>query len=371
MDSISGIRDFGAHLQENAYHRALDVASSLQAGEVLEVEVVEVLGKNLAVLDIRGSTVLAEIPDALTAGTSVRTLVQEVSPKLILVLLREGSASSGSAQTFLRSHLPDKVPLSKLIPQLVQDLPALQNHSPALAKSLHSLLDSVVLSPKTIQNADYLKTWLKGSGLLLESRLAEAVHQSESPDLRFDLKATLLRLAEELKSGQERSGKADPSVVHLLNNIRTYIKNIELEQFRNVNAFEDGRSVHLQLPWGTEGERAELFFYQENKDRDEDKSDKKDGFRVCFLLHLQGLGDLRIDALLQESRVGFRFEVTNPESASLFQKHFARLKGRVETQGFQVTRMECVEVEKTPHKNEEDVESNFGLQNQRLIDIKA
>ena len=41
MDSISGIRDFGAHLQENAYHRALDIASSLQTGELLEVEVVE------------------------------------------------------------------------------------------------------------------------------------------------------------------------------------------------------------------------------------------------------------------------------------------------------------------------------------------
>jgi hypothetical protein len=33
--------------------------------------------------------------------------------------------------------------------------------------------------------------------------------------------------------------------------------------------------------------------------------------------------------------------------------------------------MECVEVEKTPNKDEEDVESNFGLKDQRLIDIKA
>ncbi len=57
--------------------------------------------------------------------------------------------------------------------------------------------------------------------------------------------------------------------------------------------------------------------------------------------------------------------------ALLFRKNFAQLKGRVEDQGFEVTSMECLEVKKPSRTDEEDVATNFGLQNQRLIDIKA
>ena len=371
MFSISGISDSRTPLRGQVYHKGADLASSLQAGEFVEVEILEILGERLAVLDIRGSAVLAEIPEALAPGTIVRTRVEEVSPKLILVLLGSGSKSSGPVEALLRTHLPEKVPLVELIPQLVQDLPGLRRVAPDLAEPLRAALDHAILSSTTVGDPAYLKKWLEISGLLLESRLARALQGAQQLDLQFDLKALLLRLAERLKGDAIGGGKDDNPAVSLLNNLRTYIKNIELDQFRNVKALADGRSVYLQIPWGAEGERAELFFRRWGEGQEGNRSKGEDGFRVCFLLSLQGLGDLRIDANLQGKRVGLRFEVADRDSAELLKRHFPRLRERLESLDFQVVKVDCVEVSETPRADENDEVLDFGLRDRRLIDVKA
>ncbi|MFQ5693958.1 MAG: flagellar hook-length control protein FliK, partial [Nitrospinota bacterium] len=339
MFTISGVHDSRTPLRERFHHKASDVASSLQPGEVIEVEVLEVIGKNLALLDVRGSALLAETPEPLVSGTVIRTRVEEVSPKLILVLLRGGAKSQEPAQVFLRTHLPEKVPLAELITQLIRDLPALREAAPRLTELLEASLGKAILSSETVTDPEYLRTWLRISGLSLESRLARALDSAEPPDVRSDLKALLLLLARRLEG--KVSGERDaappaspappaPSTLSLLNNVRAYVKNIELDQFRNVEALADGRSLYVQIPWGTAGERAELFFRRWGEGHEGKKKKGDNSLRICFLLRLRGLGELRVDATLEGRRVGCRFEVADPESADLVRRHLPRLRERLE-----------------------------------------
>lgn len=370
MVTISGINAHRQPLREHVYHKASDLAASLQVGDVIEVEVLEVLGNNSAVLDIRGSAVLAETPGPLLPGTLVRTRVEQVSPRLILMLLRGSAQYRETAEAFLRTHLPERVPLSDLLPQLVESLPALRRAAPELAALLERALERGVLSSKTAEDPTFLQSWLKTSGLLLESKLARALESGEPPDLRFDLKAILLRLAGQLEEGRPGGDQTDSPLSPLLSDLRAYLKNIELEQFRNVQALADGRSVYLQLPWGVERERAELFLRRWGEDR-EPGQEREGGFRICFLLSLRGLGDLRIDATLDGKRVGCSFQVANPDCAPFLRGRFPRLKERLEAHGFQVVRLDCVEVQQTPRADEEGEVLDFGLRDRRLIDVKA
>ena len=371
MFSISGISDYRTPMREHKFRKASDLASSLQVGEIIEVEVLEVLGNNLAVLDIRGSAVVAEIPGPIAPGKSLQTRVEELSPKLLLVLLNSGSDSPQPAERFLRTHLSEKESLAELIPRLSRDLPPLRRIAPESGGFLEAALDRAILSPSTVKDPAYLKNWLQTSGLFLESRIARALGGGKRPDVRFDLKAILLSLAERLEGRlRGRGGENDPDV-SLLSRVRTFIHNIELDQIRNVKALAEGKSAYLQIPWGMEGERGELFLRRLGEEAGGGSPKGKEGFRVCFLLALHGLGDLRIDADITGKRVALRFEAADPVSADLLRRHASRLRLRLETGDFQVTKLDFVEASEKPRADEEDEAFDFGMRDRRLIDVKA
>lgn len=323
---------------------------AVSVGDLLKVSVVKNLGGDRLLIRLNGSDpIRAESAAALRAGETVVARVEETRPLLLLSLVGRTAPETERTTEFLRFRRSNPEALTAMISRLSE---ALEPRNPASVFSLLSkenvrillkLLEGIQLSSKTAQDPLFFKNYVENLGLLWENSLKRALKDGGIEPDRAGLKGALLRLSEELNSlsanknlGAEASGRLDALRKTAVESIKT----IESEQVLNVVRQENENryffQVPLLLPSGPR--QADILLEFERKPGGKEE---RDGFKLLFLLAMDALGDVAVEASIKARHLSCRIRCTDPDACRFISSQLKRLEDGLVGLGFRIDSILC------------------------------
>ncbi|MEJ2214148.1 MAG: flagellar hook-length control protein FliK [Gammaproteobacteria bacterium] len=177
-----------------------------------------VLNPNLdgqVLLRLAGEKVLVDTALTLKAGQQINVVVVEKTPESLQLKLVDPGITSNLAKDiqaqFLKISLPMQTPLKTLLTQLFEVLPKAINQglqSPLMAgagQQIDKLFEQLP-NASQIKNPEAFRQTIQDSGIFMESRLLRGEPVSS------DLKASLIRLLDNLKQQMDAPARQNPTV---------------------------------------------------------------------------------------------------------------------------------------------------------------
>ena len=177
-----------------------------------------VLNPNLdgqVLLRLAGEKVLVDTALTLRAGQQINVVVVEKTPESLQLKLVDPGITSNLAKDiqaqFLKISLPMQTPLKILLTQLFEVLPKAINQdlqNPLMAgagKQIDKLFEQLP-NASQIKNPEAFRQTIQDSGIFMESRLLRGDPVSS------DLKASLIRLLDNLKQQMDAPARQNPTV---------------------------------------------------------------------------------------------------------------------------------------------------------------
>lgn len=177
-----------------------------------------VLNPNLdgqVLLRLAGEKVLVDTALTLKAGQQINVVVVEKTPESLQLKLVDPGITSNLAKDiqaqFLKISLPMQTPLKILLTQLFEVLPKAINQNlqnPLMAgagKQIDKLFEQLP-NASQIKNPEAFRQTIQDSGIFMESRLLRGDPVSS------DLKASLIRLLDNLKQQMDAPARQNPTV---------------------------------------------------------------------------------------------------------------------------------------------------------------
>lgn len=315
---------------------------SLQVGQVLKGEILEVMEDGHAVLRLGGYDVSVESRIPLQKNMEGTFQVTSLSPQIILKLLPTGGNRLEGIE-------------KKIIFSLRTD-PLMEN----LSKTLSALLTSGSVGPfhplrETLEHL--LKLWatfspsssfqfepeqiakmILQSGLFFENRLRRMIEPDNSKILKEvvhgDLKGILLKLKAEIKAFDSLPEPA-PTLKEVQEGIDLLLGKIESSQQLNSSYMEGmEEKFSLLLPLCVEGRFQFIDLLLSLSSQEPGPSQKK-GVSMLFLLHFLEWGRMSIEVQLMGKRLYGQFYCALDEVASFLNRGLPDLQKALSQLGFQ------------------------------------
>lgn len=215
----------------------------LHVGQILNATIKSAQGGQVQ-LNIGNQTLSATTSEnKLQAGT-IQVQVKQTQPSIVLSIIANNkpASSANQAQQILQASYRQLMPTQTNISQAFQQISLLQSLPPSLLSPVNQLLDQMLKSSTPVSGKE-LKDRLEQSGLFLESKLKN----SETPNVKKDLKAQLLTLKHQSES---LSAKTPSSQLLQLTNVLTQaINRLTVQQLQ---LYENPLITPLELPFESE-----------------------------------------------------------------------------------------------------------------------
>ena len=259
-------------------------------------------------------------------------------------LVEPGVSGSGGVTGLLAMSALRKSPYESLIrllaPLVLSGDGSTDPKAPNVLVRLWGLLNRISFSSEQVNNRQFLKSFIDGSGMLLEHKirsfLLSDTHSTNNLDdmIGQDLKGLALKAMADGVTNRSVSTEF----------ISRFIDSLELFQLVNVSRLEDHGQLFFTIPLQLDEQFGfgELFIKLPKKGEDE-QSDK-DGdqvLRVSFLLHMSSLGPVRADVSVFQKAIRVCFVVSQEEIQALFNNSKELLKLQLERHGFNLQEITC------------------------------
>jgi len=250
------------------------------------------------------------------------------NPEALLEIFQKGPAALN--QQFL----------SRLLPETAKNLPG----------SATKMIDALLYSPKSLTDPLFLKDYAAKLGLRLEGNWLDLVQQSSDNQRPAEsLKSVLLKLADELTGLLKGGASLHPEELQKLTDLarftETALRAIETQQVINVYSQENDNKYLLQIPLLFPGaiRNGEIFIeLGKNGPRG---GGKKKKCHVVMFLSMDQLGDMMVDASLNENTIACVFKFTDPEAQSFFSPLLAGLGQALRRIGYDSTALTSIVTE--------------------------
>ena len=361
--------------------------SKLHLNEILMARVVRSLGDNRAVIQLKGSEILAETGTQLSKGSNITVRVEQLQPRVILNPLPEQASAANKPAALLKSYLPNQTPLGDIIQRLqgiltekwlVQDA----GLHKAMHEKLEMILSNIVFNEKKMFQSSFLLNLITQSGLIYESKIKRLLSRSQSPKsfggvIDGDLKGMLMKVLEsiQLREGTGNSvltmqGFSKENIGYLHKLMQELVDNIELTQITNCVTKDEGNYVYLQIPLAFQDRIDNADFYLFYGTKDGETGDQKEDFSLVFLLNMEELGHIRVDTRVKKTDVFCRFTVENHEVAEFINDLLPQLTDRLLFLGYTVEGMDCLVTQDSSHMEIGPLE-NLMSDSVRFVDVKV
>jgi len=262
------------------------------------------------------------------------------------------------------------------------------------ARSLLTLLAGGLLSEGEFKQPETARHIVRQSGFTWENEVrnlaaeqgrdsAGAQARAAQPQPPDNLKTALLKVftvIDRLVGARENLRGAGPAELELLNTAyregRQALSSLEAGQLENILNRRDTGQLNLTIPyWTSEGEVASLqMLIRRREEKSEGRGKEgEEKLHVVFLLNLQGLGDLRIDALFRGQNVSITFHSHDQARADFIAAALPELEERLAEAEFQVVDKASLVSQRVKEQRlkAEDGVLFIGAENMHMIDIKV
>lgn len=308
---------------------------TLRQGEVVEGWFVKSISSTRAILMIRGRKLVARLTSPIGAHGAAHFRVEKVAPECVLRLVPAGvkeaqypRSLTEAADTAINAYRA----LADWIRALVKA--SKTDSVPDGVSRLWKLAERVALKADKPINSHHLKEAISRSGMTWEWQLRGAVCDGRPETalldvlMENDVKAMALKTISEGEAGGFRS----------LNRVARFVNALEQLQLANLSGLQESGVLSWIIPVLQQGRLGfvRLLAGLPGK-RGRNGATGRKGLSVCLLLEMSQLGPVRIEAVLDGTRLGLRFVVGREAAEKTLRHNMQELTKRLETKGFSLT----------------------------------
>ncbi|HHI68768.1 MAG TPA: flagellar hook-length control protein FliK [Planctomycetes bacterium] len=342
------------------------VAMEFQVGERVSATILELLGEGKVLVGLRGIKVEAKTRLPLQEGKTYSFVVKEAGEKILLA-----PASKGKILPSIEAGL-----LARLLSRggaagFRAGLEALARLARAgkLPPPLAEAVEKFSQWPDTPPKGENL---VQGLGLRHEARLLAAVRKGlpPPPDLGGDLKALLLGA---LPKGAGKGGRDEGFRAAL-----AALEGLEGVQAENLHRARLGGGEMIPLPLvpGVKAGEIHLFPPVSGEEEKKEEAGGREGegegrpFRVVFLLDLERLGPLRVDAEILGKKLRVLFRTGSGEAEDLVRRNLPGLRESLAAAGLEPLSLEVRRAEREEALSL-SLPAGPGLEPGRYVDVEG
>ncbi len=275
-----------------------------------------------------------EAAASFAPGSPIRVLVNQVVPTMNLVLLPPGGESGIGGAMYVPSGEVGAAGFGASLIALAESLEGAavrggetiqEGRLKQAYEGLREVLRSVVLREDDV-TASRMREAIQRSGALAHLTRPAAGSAEGSPR---DLQEGLQRF---LNAVQEAGLPNNHLLSKLAGQAEQSFTSVEFLQTVNGLRHFLEQGTYLQIPFALGNEQGTMDIVVRRDGEGRSGSDGKKSHSVVFLLELEGLGALRVDAGVQNSRVHIRFTMADEEVGKFIEKELPKLREAIESQ---------------------------------------
>jgi len=261
------------------------------------------------------------------------------------ILTASGAENKNPALKLLQSLLPGRQPLTQLIKEFEGLFTRFnESNSNNIPKELKSRLQESlnVLKAPQVETVDAktIRENISRTGASYESRLRQFLESPGGPGLRdavtHDFKGQLQELSKFMDKQFGAGLRTGDSIIQSLGRqTQAMIQNLDIHQLTQVVARQENHPMSLIIPNMLEPQgRPIKVFYREEGSDSKSKEIGKEKFTLVFLLELSQLGNVRLDARVQNEKLGLNVAVENKEVLDFVKSGFELFREQLNDLGF-------------------------------------
>ena len=336
-------------------------------------------------VEIGGQVVNVLLESPLQEGETLLFRVASSKGPPLLVPILGDEQNVGMLPASLRSFLNAQQAGPHIYGSVIRSLTELGVHvspdSPESRSIQHvlKLVQTLTYGEEQAGKADFFKRFLDLSGYTLEANAAGK--QGGSADaaipLQDNLKSLLIKLdgqlTEMLEQGRQGDARSDLQSLSLdaQGPVRSLLQHILATQVVNTVAFHEEGSLSFDVPfsWAGHVETGRLTVRFKHDDEGSDKQEKGSvtEIMVVFLLDLENMGPLRIDAYLKkDDRISVTVMAERSEVAAYVRDRISELGESLVERGFKVEQISCLQVHRQRIQEETSPEVSHLIESDQM-----
>ncbi len=280
-------------------------------------------------------------------------------------LSASGAEKNNPALKLLQSLLPDRQSLPQIIKNFETEFARFtENNANTIPKLLKGRLQESLQVLKTssgeLLDTGKLQENVARTGASYEARLKQFLESPTNAGFRNaltqDFKGQLQELSKVLEQQFGPGFKGGDTVAQTLGRqTQAVIQNLDIHQLTQVVARQENHPMTLLIPNMLEhqGRPIKVFYREEDGGGKNKVKEGNNPYTLVFFLELSRLGNVRLDARVQEEKLGLNIAVENPEVLNFIESGFSVFKEHLDELGFESEITGAVNPEKVQETIEE------------------
>lgn len=315
-------------------------------------------------------------------GSTVRVQFQKVGNGFKSVLLDFPPKSGNIDVDLIKSYLPSRVPLGKLVGELTRNVlgsPVLKGLAvqPELIARLRETLQALTPRADTLPAEADIEGQVEKSGVRYEAKLKQLLSQPENRKIRMELAKDLKGQLLELNQISEKSIKnlSKPNLKRQLTDfqqkIKVSVESIELNQLSSRVSNQENQPLVLQIPnpLSPNDKTIQLFIRKDPREEGKGEKGDKEFYNLAFFLDLSSLGSIQINAKAGPESLAVRMDVEQKEVAEYIQSNAVEFEEEMKKKDIHTT-VECCREEKV-RPIQDNLIKLLVSQNTSLLSVKS
>jgi hypothetical protein len=286
----------------------------LSVNEIVEADVLEKVGDRKLLILLKTAKILADSEIPFKGGEKITVKVEQLHPRVVLRFMQNTEKLQDSTiADYVRSYLSNPKAVYNLFIDLgkVFNQESLGEVASHLGKenieNIQNILESLVISKETLNNKLFLKNYIYKFGYLMEKAFKNYINRglfkaANLKDSSQSLKGLLNKMSDMLKLLTETRNL--PAAEKLSDFINTSLKTIESHQVINYLFQEHEGKYMFQIPILFPEKMGFAQIFVKFEDKNSEGRGRQKQKCVMFLLHMDALGDVIIDAKIMEKNIG-------------------------------------------------------------------
>ena len=247
-----------------------------------------------------------------------------------------------------------------------------------LIKTLNLLKSPFFEQDLTSQGSTLVKQQIDLSGINYESKVKNALEGKELLDVptnvKNDLKGQLINLLKLLEiriEGNETSAIQRYQLLKVIKVLMRAVDNIELQQLTNQLSRQENQPITLQIPDPFMIGKTINLYIRQTEDESKNKENKENkSVLLVFFLELSALGNLRVDAKINNQAISLRIDVENSNIAKFIENSLKDFCSSLDDLGFEVN-ASCGVVANIDKELESKLNPLLISETNRLVDLRT
>lgn len=350
----------------------------LSVGEEVEAKVMERNPSGKMQILLKNYRIIANSDLQFQKGEKIALRVTQLHPKLILHIVQNKISQNSRLMNYLRFYSSNPKALFEFFIEGIDKL-SLKNLGELATylgeknvKDIQSILKSLMFSKESLKSPFFLRDYVEKFGYLMEKGLREAVKRKTGRAMNVkkasqNLKGILINMSDRLQSLMKTRNL--PAAKKLAGFISSSLKIIDTHQVINYQfqEYEGKYMFHIPLLFPEKMGLAEIFVnFKDRNSKDKDHQGKKS---VLFLLNMDVLGDVVVEAQIEPKKIVCVLKCENENVCDFIKPFLGELGEKLMAMGYGIDTLKCMaKKESLKTKSEGEFQNLFTL---KSVDIKA